>query len=272
MAEDYSSHHEYVEWVKEDADKRQLAIEQALRAAFAEFIERREVEVVVFSSMSAFDLAKAITVEPRILKPLLACCNIAARAIERDLDIRNLDTYSPSFKDDYAKVIAGYVKPFLPAYLELPVLSQVDRVYYIDKEIRKGKGRWEILVRQTLTRNAKIPFAKRMFEAGNEKFEIDAATPSEGPIEIGIDIKRIEARRDIHKRCDEIVNKATKFKTTFPGARFGAVIYYPFLDEHVNIQNRLRSSDVDGVVFASKSAESVENAVKMLLSAWGRKR
>lgn len=81
-----------------------------------------------------------------------------------------------------------------------------------------------------------------------------------------MDIKRIEARRDIHKRCDEIVNKATKLKASFPQSKFSAVIYYPFVQEQVNIQNRLESPNIDGVVFASESEGSIENAVQLLLS------
>lgn len=266
MPDGYGSHRDYIYRVKADVDARQKAVEAALREAFLRFIERREVEVVVFSSMSALDLAKAMLAQPLILKPLLACCNIAARAIERDLDIKNLDTYSPRLNEDHAKVIAGYIKPFLPPYLELPALSQVDRVAYIDKEIRKGKGRWERRILKALNRHGQTHFRKRMFEVGGEQFELDAATPEEGDIQVGIDVKRIEARRDIHKRCDEIVNKATKLKSAFSQARFGAVVYYPFIDEHVNIQNRLRSSDIGSIVFASESGESIENAVRLLLS------
>lgn len=109
-------------------------------------------------------------------------------------------------------------------------------------------------------------FRKRLFEVGEEQFELDAATPEKGNIQIGIDVKRIEARRDIHKRCDEIVNKASKLKSAYPQAKFGAVVHYPFIEEHVNIQNRLRSSDIEGIVFASESDESIENAVRLLLS------
>lgn len=266
MSDGYGTHRDYMEWVKEDAESRQKAIENALRKAFAGFIERREVEVVIFSNMNALDLANAIMAQPLILKPLLACCNIAARAIERDLDIKNLDTYSPRLNEDHAKVIAGYIKPFLPIYLELPTLSRLDRVAYIDKEIRKGKGRWEQRIMKMLNQYGQTRFRKRLFEVGGEQFELDAATPEEGDIKIGIDVKRIEARRDIHKRCDEIVNKANKLKSAFSRAKFGAVVYYPFIDEHTNIQNRLRSSDIDGVVFASESEESIENAVRLLLS------
>lgn len=269
MPDKYGSHADYMEWVKDDADSRQKSIEKALRKAFSDFIEKREVEVIVFSGMSAFELAKAIISRPLILKPLLAVCNIAARAIERDLAIKNLDTYSPRLNEDQAKVIAGYIKPFLPSYLEIPAVSQIDRVAFIDKEIRKGKGRWEKEILESLNRFGGLYFHKRMFTVGGQEFELDAASPKSGDIEVGVDIKRIEARRDIHKRCDEIVNKAAKLKSTFPNSKFGAVVYYPFIEEHVNIQNRLRSDNMDCVVFASEANESIENAVRMFLSALG---
>jgi len=269
MPEGYESHADYMEWVKDDADSRQEAIEDALRKAFPNFIENREVEVIVFSSMSAFDLAKAIIKHPLILKPLLAACNIAARAIERDLSIKNVDTYSPRLTGDQVMVIAGYIKPFLPAYLEIPALSQLDRVAFIDKEIRKGKGRWEKTILESINRFGGLQFHKRMFVSEGEQFELDAASPESDDIKVGIDIKRIEARRDIHKRCDEIVNKAAKLKSAFPVSKFGAVVYYPFIEEHTNVQNRLRSDNIDGVVFASEAQESIENAVRILLSTLG---
>jgi hypothetical protein len=222
--------------------------------------------------MTAYDLARAIINQPLILKPLLAACNIAARAIERDLAIKNVNTYKPRLSIDQVNVIAGYIKPFLPSYLEIPALSRIDRVAFIDKEIRKGKGRWEKKVLDGLNRFSDLPFQKRMFITEGEQFELDAATPKSDEVEVGIDIKRIEARRDIHKRCDEIVNKAAKLKSTFPSCKFGAVVYYPFIEEHINIQNRLRSDNINGVVFASETDISIENAVKMLLSALGLRR
>ncbi len=266
MPEEYGSHADYMGWVKADADSRQEAIEDALRKVFSSFIEKREVEVIVFSGMDAFDLAKAIISRPLILKPLLAACNIAARAIERDLSIKNVDTYSPRLSDDQAKVIAGYIKPYLPPYLEIPTLSQIDRVAFIDKEIRKEKGRWEKRIVESLNRFGSLQFHKRLFPVEAEQFELDAASPKSGDIKVGIDVKRIEARRDIHKRCDEIVNKAAKLKSAFPSSKFGAVIYYPFIEEHINIQNRLRSDSIEGIVFASEAKESIESAVRMLLS------
>ncbi len=265
----YGSHADYISWVEKDAKLRQQAIEDALNKAFSKFVEKREVNVIVFSSLNAFELAEAIIAQPIILKSLLSVCNIAARAIERDLSIKNVDTYSPTLNNEQAKVIAGYIKPFLPQVIEIPALSQIDRVAFVDKEIRKKKGQWEKKVIESLNQSGKLKFRKPMFEAECEQFELDAAAPNSGNVNIGIDIKRIEARRDIHKRCDEIVNKAAKLKTTFPNARFGVVIYYPFIEEHVNIQNRLRSEQINCVVFASEAKESIRNAVRLLLSGLG---
>jgi hypothetical protein len=267
MPEGYGSHAEYMSWVKEDASLRQKALESELSKAFSKFIEKREVKVIVFSNMTALDLAKAIIAYPVILKPLLAICNVAARAVERDLSIKNLNTYSPTLSEAKANVIAGYIRPFLPPVVGIPALSQIDRISYIDKEIRKIKGQWEKKVIESLNQFSNLTFQKRMFDFENERFELDAASPKSGKINFGIDIKRIEARRDIHKRCDEIVNKAVKLKSSFPGAKFGAVVYYPFIEEHVNIQSRLRSDNIDCVVFASEAKESIENAVRMLLSS-----
>jgi hypothetical protein len=72
---------------------------------------------------------------------------------------------------------AGYIKPFLPTYLEIPALVQIDRVAFIDKEIRKGKGHWEKKILESLSRFSRSQFHKRMFTADNEQFELDAATP-----------------------------------------------------------------------------------------------
>jgi len=268
MPDGYANQQDYISRVKAAADAREEAIEQALREAFSGYIERREVEVIVFAGMSALDLARAILASPMILKPLLACCNIAGRAIERDLEI-SIDTYTPRLSQDQANAIAGYMKSFLPPYLELPALTHLDRVSYIDKEIRKGKGGWEKKVLKALNRHGRTTFVKRKFRVGKDDFELDAAAPQQGSVELGIDVKRIEARRDIHKRCDEIVNKASKLKDVYPGARFGAVIYYPFIDEQINVQNRLSSPHIDGIVFASEAAESVGNAVQHLLAMLG---
>lgn len=272
MPESYGSHAEYMAWVAADAAERRARITAELREAFRDFIEERTVEVIVFSNVSVPELARALREHPAIVKPLLIACNVAARAIERDLDIRGLDTYAPKLTDEQANQLAGYLKPFLPPYLEIPALVELDRVEFIDKEIRAGKGRWEKAILDAVNEFGTYRFRKRKFEVEGEEFEIDAAAPEEGAIEVGIDVKRVEARRDIHKRCDEIVNKAAKLKKAFRSAKFGAVVYYPFPNEHANVENRLRSTDLDKVVFASQSKESIETSVRLLLSGLGAAR
>ncbi len=268
----YGSHPEYMSRVAVQAATRQRDIEKALHKAFERFLETRTTEVIVFSDLTVDDLTEAILKHPGVLKPLLAICNVAARALERDLNIKNIDTLNPKLSERRAAAIAGYIRPFLPAYISISALTELDRVLFVDKEIRKYKGRWERSVLQALNRFATAKFKKRKFAFGGELFEIDAATPESGSIEVAVDVKRIEARRDIHKRCDEIVNKAVKLKAAYPEAQFAAVIYYPFVDEHINVQNRLKSDNIDIVVFASESEESIRSAIQMLLAQLGKKR
>src|SRR3990172_12236373 len=116
--------------------------------------------------------------------------------------------------------------------------------------------------------NREATISEKAVEVGGELFELDAAAPVFGDVHTGVDVKRIEARRDIHKRSDEIANKARKLKLAFPRAKFGAVIYYPFSEEHINIQNRLKSPEIDCVVFAGQSEDSIRTAVKFLLAAF----
>lgn len=270
MPEGYDSHADYISWVSADAQARQKAIEDALRRAFAAFIESRPVDVIVFSNVGVEDLAQAILAFPSVLKPLAAACNIAERAIQRDLQIRNINTYKPKLTSAMAHAIAGYMKPFLPPYMEIPSLSHLDRTGFVDKEIRKVKGRWELYVLDALNRFGRVAFRKRKFRSGDEEFELDAASPVNGPVKVGVDVKRIEAPRDIHKRCDEIVNKAAKLKAGYSEAKFAAVVYYPFApDQQANVRSRLASADIDAVMFARGSKESVEETVKLLLDQLG---
>jgi hypothetical protein len=265
---EYGSHPDYMARIEPQVKARLQEVETALRAAFAAAIHREEVEVIVFSDMKPETLGEAIFKFPTVLKPLLIACNIAARAIERDLQIKNLDTYKPRLSRDQALMVAAFMKPYLPPMMPLSGLSYLDRTEFIDKEVRKNKGRWEKNILAALNRLSQVTFGKRQFESEGEDYELDAAAPhrGDGPIEYAVDIKRIEARRDIHKRCDEIVNKAERFKYAFPTAKFGAVIYYPFIQEHTNIQDRLRSDYIDSIVFASEAEESIANAVNLLLA------
>lgn len=269
MPEGYDSHADYMEWVKAEVDVRATEVRGALIRAFARFVEVREIEVINFSAMTAMDLAGAIRAEPNILKPLMACCNVAGRAVERDLDIRGLDTYEPRLSEAHAAAIAGYLKPFLPQELAVPALGELDRFFFVDKEIRARKGRWEQMIVESLNQSSRYTFKKRRFEVGEESFEIDAAAPEAGKIEVAIDVKRIEARRDIHKRADEIINKAAKFKKKHPKSLFAAVVYYPFTAEHVNVQSRLKSRYIDAVCFASQGNEQIDVAIKLLIDQLG---
>lgn len=269
MPNEYGHHADYIKWVENDVKKRYNIIENEIREAFSEYIEVREVEVITFSKLKPSDIAKAIYSYPKILKPLLAMCNIAARAVERDLSIRNLNTYNPRLTEDNSKIIAGYITPFLPPFIELPALLLIDKIEFIDKEIRKAKGNWEKEIIKSLNKYSKYEFIKKKFITGHEEFELDAAAILNDSILIGVDIKRIEARRDIHKRCDEIVNKSVRFKEKFPEANFAAVIYYPFVEEHSNVKSRLDAQTIDIVVFASAYIESIKSAVRLLLSSVG---
>jgi len=84
-----------------------------------------------------------------------------------------------------------------------------------------------------------------------------------------VDVKRIEARRDIHKRADEIVNKAAKFKQTYPAGKFGALIYYPFTAEHGNLRDRLAGAEIDSLVFASENIDSIDASTRLMLGKFG---
>jgi hypothetical protein len=265
MPEGYDSHADYMGWVKNDVDARSVEVRATLIRAFTGFVEVREIEVINFSAMTAMDLAAAIRNEPSVLKSLMACCNVAGRAVERDLDIRGLDTYASRLSETHAAAIAGYLKPFLPQELAVPALSELDRFFFVDKEIRARKGRWEQAIVESLSTLSRYKFKKRRFEVGEESFEIDAAAPESGKIEIAVDVKRIEARRDIHKRADEIINKAAKFKKKHPKSLFAAVVYYPFTAEHVNVQSRLESRSIDAICFASQGAEQIGVAIGLLV-------
>jgi len=251
------------------AKARVVTIERALRDAFATAIQKQEVDVIVFADMDPEFIGEAFVKHPSVLKPILAVCNVAARAIERDLGIKNVDTYRPRLTKTQALLIAGYIKPFLPPAVPIPTLTYLDITEYIDKEIRKGKGQWEREIREALNKFGHLKFKKRHFKYQGEDYEIDAAAPETGPLKYAIDIKRIEARRDIHKRSDEIINKANRFVRVHPHGVFGAVIYYPFFQEHANIQDRLRADSITSVVFASEDKESIGNAVRLLLAKFG---
>jgi hypothetical protein len=267
---EYATQADYADWIRETTRTRALEIAAALKEAFNDSIRKEEVDVIFFSDLTVQQLAKKIADFPLVLKPLLVATNIAARAIERDLGIKNLDTYDCRLTFESSLAIAGYIRPFLPDSLALPALVELDRVMFGDKEIRKIKGQWETAVVKTINKCANTVFKKAKFRHNDQSFELDAASKDDvGNVSCGVDVKRIEARRDIHKRADEIVNKAAHFKAVYTTGKFGAVIYYPFVSEHGNVRDRLASSYIDSIVFAGASEDSINVAVKLLLGKMG---
>jgi hypothetical protein len=170
-------------------------------------------------------------------------------------------------------LLSGYLKPLLPPSIAVPALMELDRFFWTDKEMRARKGNWEKTVTEAINKVSTGVFRKRHFDCDGEEFELDAAYPPEGSgIEIGVDVKRIESPRDIHKRADEIINKAAKFKHVYPNGRFVAFVYYPFPSQHINVQNRLNSSNIDGVFFAGETPSSVATAIDLMVGMLGIKK
>ncbi len=267
---EYSTQADYAKWIRETTRERALEITASLKEAFKDVLRKEEVDVIIFSELTVKQLADKIVNYPLILKPLLLATNIAARAIERDLGIKNLNTYYCHLAEKEACSIAGYIRPFLPDSISLPALTEIDRIMFGDKEIRKIKGQWETIVIKSLNSLSNLIFKKTKFQDNGQEFELDAAArDTKKGVVYAVDIKRIEARRDIHKRTDEIVNKAAHFKAVYPEGKFGTVIYYPFISEHGNVRDRLLSPNIDSVVFAGALTDSIVNAVKLLLSKMG---
>ncbi len=260
---EYSTHRRQLESILADIPRlQQLA--DAIREAFEGRIVMREVGHVQFGDMTAEELADAFFRYPILVKATAASVNVAQRAIRRDLGMQ-LDTYASSYTREQALILATYLKPLLPHELAVSALLELDRFFWVDKELRAMKGRWEQRCTQAVNALATVKFKKRRFSCDDETFEIDAATPTRGPIAVGIDVKRIESPRDIHKRADEVLNKARKFKRTYPDSQFFALVYYPFPTQQANVQSRLASPHVDGVFFAGETASSIEHSAALML-------
>lgn len=267
MSSQYSNHREQFEGAK-PSEQRLEALSQALEHAFAENIEVRQTGYILFDQVTVDELTNAFVKFPVLIKSVLALANVATRAVKRDLNI-TIDTYADRITLKKAAILAGYIKPILPKEAAIPSIVELDRYFWTDKEMRAGKGRWEKKILKELSSRSQDAFKKRKFEYNGEQFELDAASPAEGPeILVGVDVKRIEAQRDIHKRSDEIINKASKFKSRFPKSHFFAVIYYPFPSEHQNVQSRVSSNLIDGVFFANDHSTSISDAVQHLLAKY----
>lgn len=249
------------------AEARASDVGESLRHAFQHHITTKPTEFIQFERLPAEELARALLDYPLVLKPLLVAANVAARAIERDLGVKGIDTYKPRLTEAQALSISGYLAAFLPPTVAVPALVALDRTMFVDKEIRRIKGAWESEVVKAINALATIQFKKARFRHADQGYELDAAARAGGSeITHAVDVKRIEARRDVHKRVDEISSKASHFKAVFPTGRFGAIIYYPFPSGHDFIVDRLRSPSMDVVAFAGASPESIETGVRHLLT------
>lgn len=267
---EYSSHRDQLLGCSPTGE-RVGQLEKALVEAYKGVLEYREVPFIRFGDLDAQELAKVFYAHPVVIKPTLCCVNVAGRAIQRDLGI-SLNTYSKKISQENATLLAGYIKPMLPPLIAVPALMELDRFFWTDKEMRAKKGNWERTITEAINLVATGVFHKRRFECDGEKFELDAAYPPTGEVEIGVDIKRIESPRDIHKRADEIINKAVKFKRAYPKGRFVAFVYYPFPTQHINLQSRLSSVHIDGLFFAGQTPSSVATAIDLMVGMLGIKK
>lgn len=262
----YSNHREQREAALPPME-RVRSLTEALISEFEDHIEYRRIPVILFDTISVEDLANALVRRPVVLKALLACANVAQRAIKRDLRI-TVNTYAERIDRDKAFALAGYLKPMLPKELAVPALLVLDHFWWVDKEMRAQKGRWEVRVRKALNRHlSEGGFTKRMFEHPGGAFELDAAYPEHEKVEVGVDVKRFESPRDFHKRGDEITQKVSHLRDVHPSARFFAVIYYPFPARHGDVRKRYQGQGIDGIVFAGETDDSIDDAAKQVLEA-----
>jgi len=265
---DYTSHKEQIEASGPSAE-RVTELREGLLKAYERVISYREVAIITFEDFTAEELSQAFVDFPIILKPTLACVNVAGRALKRDLGLK-IDTYATEISADDARILAGYLKPLLPPEIAVPALLELDRYAWTDKVMRLTKGQWEKDLTKAITAASKRAFKKRRFEVADQVFELDIAYPATGDvIEVGIDVKRIEAVQDTQKRADEIVNKAAKFKSVYPDGKFFALVYYPFVTQHANLLSRLKDPRIDGVYFAGASPSSIVGPIGLLCSALG---
>jgi hypothetical protein len=265
---EYSSHAHQLKG-RQPTEEQIGALQAELLEAYKGVLEYREVPFIRFGDMNASELAEAFKKHPSIIKPTLCCVNVAQRAIKRDLGV-DINTYGSQISDHHATLLAAYIKPMLPELMAVPALMELDRYFWTDKEMRAQKGNWEKIVTRSISTAAAVEFKKRRFTYEGESFELDAAYPATGEsIDIGVDVKRIESPRDIHKRTDEIINKSIKFKGAFPDGRFYAVVYFPFPAQHLNLSSRLQSQSIDGVYFAGETESSVTNATGIMVGAMG---
>lgn len=139
--EGYTNHRNQIESVQ-GLDERLTQLSEAMYEGFKKYLISRESYFINFKDMTADELADVLFEYPIIIKSVLASVNVASRAIKRDLEI-DIDTYKLNITKTKAGILAGYIKPMLPSEISIDALCELDRWFYVDKEIRKNKGRWE---------------------------------------------------------------------------------------------------------------------------------
>ena len=165
----YSSHREQFAGAQPD-DKRIKLLRRALKKAFSKHIKEKTVGYIQFDQVSVDELKEAFFNYPILIKSILACINVAKRAVKRDLQI-DIDTYTQKITKDKAAALAGYIKPMMPKELAIPALVELDRYFWIDKTMRKIKGSWEKEILKFVNIHATQTFKKRKFSVADHDYE-----------------------------------------------------------------------------------------------------
>lgn len=258
---EYRRHGDYLRLVARDREMRAVEISKTIEQALGKHIVERPAREIEFKSVTGEELSGLLLDNPKLLKPLIAVCNMGQRAIRKDLGI-SVESFRPRLTAAQADAIARYLLPSLPPSILVESLVALDAYQYVDSAIRTIKGRWEKRLTELLLSRG-VDAKKRKFVVEDEKFEIDIAYPSKGDIQLAVDAKMIGDPLDKHKRIDEIANKADKFKKVYPQGRFVALIYYPNEDDRPQLEARLRkgSPKVDVIVFAGDDEDSLRAAL-----------
>ncbi len=272
MASKHKWCRDYILDGKVDANTRQKEIDGFLEETFKEFISEIPTKIIHLKAIDQDRLADMLLMKPAILKSLCISANVAKRAFWKDLGI-NINMYHPRLSPAIARKVAEYLKPILPDEIALDTLSYLDRIEYVDKTVRAAKGNWEKQIVSELSKQGPGKFKKRQFLSNGEKYELDAAYPAKGddPILIGVDVKQISSPMDIHKRSDEIINRAKHLKAEYPDSFFAAVVHYPYDEKLDHLKSRLSESNIDVCKFCTEDEQSIVGAVKDIIAKWKQK-
>jgi DNA-binding protein Fis len=260
MAE-YRSHDAYLQAIAVQRTKRAEEIRSVVREKLGKYVAQVEADELDLGRVSAEELRELLSAHPDLLKPLLVACNVGQRAVKRDLGF-NVNTLRPRLKQAQAQQLAEFLLRSLPKKILVDSLVALDLYQWTDSAIRKAKGGWEKNIIEGL-KGRGVDCRKRKFKVDGQSFELDVAYPSTGPVKVGVDVKMIGHALDIHKRSDEIKDKATLLKEQFPEATFVSVVYYPDDEGKQQVENRLRAgvTHIDRILFAGDDPASIAAVV-----------